>query len=152
MAKVTQAEFANRHCADEIAFKVGEKVMLSTEHRRREYIQAKSGRVAKFMPRFDGPFLVMKANPAKSLYMLDLPNEPNCFPTFHSSLLRPYVSNDNDLFPSRKLAQPGPVVTDDGEQEWLIDRIVDKRTRGRGRQFLVCWHGWGAEEDRWLPG
>ena len=104
------------------------------------------------MPRFDGPFLVTKANPAKSSYTLDLPNKPNRFPTFHSSLLWPYVSNDNDLFPSHKLAQPGPVITEEGEQEWLIDRIVDECTRGQGWQFLVRWRRWGAEEDRWLPG
>jgi len=29
---------------------------------------------------------------------------------------------------------------------------LDECTRGRGRQFLVHWQGWGAEEDKWLPG
>lgn len=151
-AKISQAEFANRHRAAEDVFSIGEKVMLSTEHRRREYIQAKSGRVAKFMPRFDGPFLITKANPSKSSYTLELPNEPNRFPTFHASLLRRPTPNDNDLFPSRQLDRPGPVITDAGEQEWLIDRILDERIRGKGHQYLVRWHGWGAEEDRWLPG
>jgi hypothetical protein len=126
--------------------------MLSTEHRRREYIQAKLGRVAKFMPRFDGPFLITQMNPSKSTYTLELPNEPNCFPTFHASLLRRPMLNDNDLFPSRQLDRPGPIITDAGEQEWLIDRILDKRICGKGHQYLVRWHGWGAEEDRWLPG
>jgi hypothetical protein len=86
-AKTAQAKFANRHRADEDIFHANNRVMLSTEHRRQEYIQAKSGRVAKFMPRFDGPFNVTNANPSKSAYTLDLPNEPNRFPTFHSSLL-----------------------------------------------------------------
>ena len=104
------------------------------------------------MPRFDGPFIITKANPAKLLYTLELPNEPNRFVSFHSSPLRRFVPNDNTLFPSWKLSQPGPVITPEGEQEWLIERILDERVRGRGHQFLVRWRGWGAEEDRWLPG
>jgi hypothetical protein len=92
VAKTCQAEFANRHRSDEVAFAAGDKVLLSTKHWRCEYIQAKSGRVAKFMPCFDGPFLITKSHPAKSTYMLDLPNEPNRFPTFHSSQLCPFIT------------------------------------------------------------
>ena len=115
-------------------------------------MQAHSGRVAKFMPRFDGPFTTTDTHAAKSSYTLDLPNEPNRYPTFHASQLRRFVPNDDDLFPSRKLNQPGPVLTSNGEEEWLIDCILDERPRGRGRQYLVRWVGWGPEEDRWLPG
>jgi hypothetical protein len=49
-AKVSQAEFANRHRAAEENFHTGDKVMLSTTNRRREYVQTHSGHVAKFMP------------------------------------------------------------------------------------------------------
>jgi hypothetical protein len=41
---------------------------------------------------------------------------------------------------------------DNGEEEWFIDCILDERVRGKGKQYLVRWCGWGAEEDRWLPG
>jgi hypothetical protein len=104
------------------------------------------------MPQFDSPFTVPKANPTKSAYTLNLPNKPNRFPTFHSSLLRQFIPNNDNLFPSRELSQPGPVVTPDGEEEWLIDRIMDEQTHGKGRQYLVRWHGYDPEEDRWLPG
>lgn len=119
-------------------------------HRRREYMQAKSGRVAKLMPRFDvnGPFRTTDVHPETSKYTLNLPNEPERFPTFHSSQLR--TSNDSCLMTTP--CSHGPVVTPDGEEEWLIDHIVDQRTRGRGQQYLVRWIGWGPEEDRWLPG
>lgn len=149
-AKISQAEFANRHRNDEVVFVPGDRVLLSTEHQRREYMQAKSGHVAKLLPQFDGPFVVTAAHPKKSCYTLDLPNEPLQFATFHSSLLRPSLPNNPILYPSRQLAQPGPVITPDGSQEWTIDRILDERTRGR--QYLIQWVGWGPEEDRWLPG
>jgi hypothetical protein len=119
---------------------------LSTTHHWHEYIQAKFGHVAKFMPQFDSPFIVTKVNPSKSTYTLDLPNEPNQFPTFHSSQLWHFVPNDNELFPTCKLTQPGLVLTPDSEQKWLIDCVLDEWTWGRDRQFLV--QGWGAKEDR----
>jgi hypothetical protein len=34
MAKITQSEFANKHRSDEVVYAVGDKVMLSTKHRR----------------------------------------------------------------------------------------------------------------------
>jgi Chromo (CHRromatin Organisation MOdifier) domain len=151
-AKILQSEFANRHRADEPSYQPGDKFMLFTENRRCEYMQRHSGRSAKFMPQFDGPFVVTKTNPSKSAYTLDLPNEPDRFATFHASELRKFVPNDDDKFPARKLSHPGLVMTPDGEEEWLIDRILDERVQGRGRRFLVRWHGWGPEEDRWLPG
>ena len=99
-----------------IPLKSGTKVMLSTEHHHREYIQAKSGHVAKFMPHSDGPFLVTNVNPTKSSYTLDLPNKLNQFPTFHASQLSCFNPNDADLFPSWALAQPGPSLTRPGNK------------------------------------
>jgi hypothetical protein len=70
---------------------------------------------------------------------------------FHSSLLRPCIENDNELFPSRALERPGPIVTEDGEAEYYINQIIDERTHSHGKQFLVQWLGYGAESDLWLP-
>ena len=104
------------------------------------------------MPWFNRPFIITKVNPSKSTYILDLPNKPTWFPTFHLSQLCHFMPNNNELFPTHKLMQLGTVLTPDGEQEWLIDQILDDWAWGRGWQFLVCWQGWGAEEDRWLTG
>jgi hypothetical protein len=114
-------------------------------------MQAKNGCVAKFMPRFDRPFEVMKAYPDSSTYTLHLPGYSRIHRTFHSSLLRTYVENDPELFPSRAMERPGPIITADGEIEYFIDKIIDQRTRGRGRQYLVHWLGYGPEADLWLP-
>ena len=48
--------------------------------------------------------------------------------------------------------QPGPVLTERGQEEWLIEQILDKHNHGRGKQYLVQWQGWDAEKDQWLPG
>ena len=60
-AKIRQAYHANEHQAPEIMYKEGDLVMLSTENRRQNYKRKDKKRVAKFMPRNDGPYSVVKA-------------------------------------------------------------------------------------------
>jgi hypothetical protein len=151
-AKIRQAYHANEHRAPEIVYKDGDLVMLSTENRRRNYKRKDKKRVAKFMPRSDGPYTVVKAFPEKSEYTLRLPNNPQTFPGFHSSLLKPFVPNDPILFPDREFTRPGAVVTEDGTEENMIDKIVDARRRGRGKQYLVRWVGYDRDHDEWLSG
>jgi hypothetical protein len=114
-------------------------------------MQSKDGRVAKFMPRFDGPYEILKAYLDSSTYTLRLPEHSKIHHTFHASLLRPYITNDPDLFPRRMIQRPGPIVTADGESEYFIEKVIDERNRGRGKQYLVCWLGYGPEADLWLP-
>lgn len=107
--------------------------------------------VAKFMVRFDGPYTVLHAYPETSVYTLDLPNTMKIFPTFHASLLKRFIPNDDAMYPSRAHPRPGPVVTPDGVEEWEVEDIIDHRKRGCGYQFLVRWKGYGPDADEWLP-
>jgi len=114
-------------------------------------MQAKDGHVAKFMPRFDGPFKILKAYPDLSTYTLHLPDYSKIHQTFRSSLLCTYVENDPELFSLRTLKRLGPIVTADGEIEYFIDKIINQQTRGRRKQYLVHWLGYSLESDLWLP-
>lgn len=150
LAKVAQASYANRSRKSDFEINVGDRVMLSTFHRRQDYKNGDKNHVAKFMPRYDGPYTVTHANSSLSLYTLDIPNSLAKFNTFHISELRAFVPNDSSLFLSHEHPRPGPVLTEDGLEEHLIDRIVDECRRGRGFQYLVCWVGYGPEDDNWL--
>ena len=152
LAKTQQTLAANAHRGPEHAYAVGDKVLLSTFHRRRDYMQRGDHRVAKFMVRYDGPYTVSAAHPSTSTYTLDLPPTMRIHPTFHSSLLRPFIPNDDALFPGRANPDPGPVVTPNGVEEFFVDCILDRRRRGRGWQYLVHWRGYGPGSDSWLPG
>jgi hypothetical protein len=149
-AKIDQAEIKNRHRRASFPFRVGERVLLSTANRRHEYKTDSSLRVAKFMPRFDGPYDIIATNEKHSTVTLLLPHAPNAFPVFHSSEVIPFLENDNTLFPDRVPTPPEPLLIN-GEQEFFIDKIVDERRKNKQTLYRVRWQGEGPEGDKWLP-
>ena len=151
-SKVTQAFHANKSRSTIFPFKVGDRVVLSTLHRRRELRANDPNRVAKFMPRFNGPFVIKSTDEKHSTVTLDLPNLPNIFPVFHTSEIKPFTENNDTLFPSRSLVPPDPVTRAlNGQEEFFIDKIVDERKRGKKTLYKVRWQGEGPEGDLWLP-
>ena len=149
-AKLNQAEQKNKHRRLDFPFQVGARVLLSTSNRRREYKSADELRVAKFMPRFDGPYVITAVDEKHSTVTINIPHAPHLFPVFHTSEVIPFQENDNTLFPTRLNTPPEPLLID-GEQEFFIDKIVDERRRNAQVQYLVRWQGEGPEGDKWLP-
>jgi hypothetical protein len=42
-------------------------------------------------------------------------------------------------------------MTEDGLEEYRIEKIVDEQKRGRGYQYLVRWSGYSENDDLWVP-
>jgi Integrase zinc binding domain len=99
-AKISQSSQANKNRTLTFSFSIGSRVRLSTLNRRKEFKTSGEKMVTKFMPRFDGPYTVTNINPDHSTVTLDLPNSPNIFPTFDTSMVIPYIKNDPTLFPN----------------------------------------------------
>ena len=112
LAKITQCYHSNSSRGNTIHYEVGDKVMLSTLNRRKDYKSKDERRVAKFMPRYDGPYLVVDTHEDASTVTLDIPHAPNIFPTFHTSHIKPFKQNDDTKWLTRTLEKPGPL----GEQ------------------------------------
>ena len=151
MAKISQSIQVNYDHTENFPLSIDDCVLLSTLNCHHEFKQKGEKRVAKFMPCFNGPYVIMNINHIHSTVTLDLPNNPHVFLTFHFSQIIPFIENNPSLFPSRELTKPPPVIIDDEEEEFFIDRIIAEHTRGRGMQYLVRWTGYSPEEDRWLP-
>ena len=64
-AKSRQAYHANHDRGPEIPYKAGDRVMLSTKNRRTQYKRKGQKRVAKLIPRYDGPYVVERSFPEK---------------------------------------------------------------------------------------
>lgn len=132
-----QADRARR----DLSFKVGDKVLLSTEHLK---LAGQPSR--KFRQRYVGPFeVVMVVSPVA--YKLRLPQSLKVHPVFHVSLLKAYEQDPINHHP----APPDPVVGSDDESEYEVAEILDHRWRRRKLEYLVRWVGYGPEEDKWLP-
>lgn len=100
----------------------------------------------KLAPRFVGPFPVTKTiGPAA--VRLRLPRTLRVHPTFHVSQVKPV--KESPMVPA--LPPPPPPEVVDGGPAYKVKRLLAVRNRGRGRQFLVDWEGYGPEERQWVP-
>ena len=132
---VFQKFHADKHRRADPKIAQGDKVYLSTKD-----LSLPKGRASKFLPKFIGPYLVLDANPAKSIYRLDLANElkhRNIHDVFHVSKLRPYLPNNESLFLGRR----DTTVYDFGDldDETGVKEIDNHCWKGKTLQFHVQW-------------
>lgn len=144
--RVFQKFHADRHRRVGSNIKQGDKVYLSTKD-----LLLPKGRASKFLPKSIGPYLVLDAYPDTLTYWIDLSNElknRNIHDVFHISKLRPYLANDEPLFPGRKEA----AAYDFGEldEEMGVKEIDDHRWKGKKLEFHVLWDE-GTRLGRIIP-
>lgn len=98
-----------------------------------------------------GPFPVIERI-GRLAYRLRLPANMMIHDVISVAHLEPATDPADDPYQRRRPAIPLIV---DGQEEYEIDRLVNKRPIRRGRgwstQYLVRWKNCGLEEDMWLP-
>ena len=116
-------------------FQEGDLVYLSTKN-----ISLPKGRARKLSPKYLGPFPITKVLKEGATYQLGLSDElikRGVNRSFHASLLRPHVPNDDRRFPGRLPIQiPG---FGERPEEWIVDRIMAHHGKGMGSEFLILW-------------
>ena len=144
-AQERQALNADRHRRP-ASFAIGDAVLLSTEG-----LQLRDGS-NKLCSRFIGPFEVTEVINANA-YKLKLPPQLQALhPTFNIEKLKPY-RDGRKLFPTRpqRYDRPPPVIQADsnGDEQFIVERIMAQRKKGRTMQYLVAWKGYPPEENTW---
>lgn len=136
-SRIRQTTQANRNRREEPSYALGDQVYLSTKN-----LTLPKGRVKKLLPKFIGPYEIVKAHAKKSTYELRLPEElrrRKIHPVFHVSRLRPHVGNDDSLFPGREAKGFYDFGLDENT-DWVVREIEDHKWTSSSRlKFLVVW-------------
>jgi len=111
-------------------------------------------RKQKFVQQRIGPFKILELVGKGKVYRLQLPPHYGIHPVILVVHLEPSPAPGLDPYnrpvPTNDMA---PVVSPEGDPEWEIEAIVNKRTSRRGRkrktEYLVRWKGYGPEWDPW---
>ena len=93
------------------------------------------------MPKFIGPYKVLKVMNNSSNITIELPQEfkdRRINPMFHTSLVQPYIKNDDILFPKRDTKVYYNFGNNE-DQEWLIEEILAHKWSNNDLEFQVKW-------------
>lgn len=125
-------------------YQPGQKVWLSTRNIRLRLP------CRKLNPRFIGPFPIERQL-NEVTYRLKLPRQYRISPSFHVSLLKPFIEPVSPC-PSDdpSVDVPPPPVPVEDEPIYGIRTILDSRRRGPRLEYLIDWEDYGPEERCWV--
>ncbi|GMF36993.1 unnamed protein product [Phytophthora fragariaefolia] len=149
-AQARQKEYYDRK-RRQVVFKEGGLVLLDTKNLPLKTVNQNTElKKAKLAAKKVGPFVIERMvndNVAK----LILPHtKKRLNPTFNVELLTHYLTNRED-FRNRPIPKAVPLILDEdtGEELYIVEKLLKKRTRRRKRQWLVKWHGLPKHEATW---
>jgi hypothetical protein len=123
-------------------FKVGDLVLLSTEHYN---LQLPS---EKLSPLRIGPLKVLQILGPNTVKVEVPPRLRQITPIQNVEYLTPYISRKPEIGP---LVQHDPPNLVDNEEEFEVEDIIAHRGQGNRTQYLVRFKSYGPEDDLWLP-
>ena len=130
--------YANRERGEVEEYKVGNLVLLSMKDLK---YQMAERCIEKFTERFVGLYKV-KVIVSSNAIELELPSTFKIHPVVNVSWVQRYKSQVE----GQRKETPQPAVIE-GEEEWKVEKIMNKRkVQGRDK-YLVQWKGYTVEED-----
>jgi len=103
----------------------------------------KERRLEKLMKCFVGPYKI-KGIISSNAVELELPKSIRIHPIVNVSKVRLYKPQVE----GQKKTPPKPVIIE-GEEEFKVEKILNKRIVQGKKKFLVRWKGYTVEEDTW---
>ena len=133
-------KYADRKRLDVEEYKVGDLVMLSTKDLKYQMI---SRRTEKLTERFVDPYKIKKIVSSNAVE-LELPSTVKIHLVVNISRICRYVGQVGGQRKEQLL-----LVIIEGEEEWEVERFLNKqRIRGKDK-YLVCWKEFTVESDTW---
>jgi len=133
-------KFVDRKQGEREEYKVEDLVLLSTKDLK---WQMKRRRSEKLTEHFVGPYKI-KGIISSNAVQLELPESIRIHPVVNISrvqLYKPQVEGQKKI--------PLKPVIIKGEEEFEVEKILNKRIVQGKEKFLVWWKGYTVEEDMW---
>jgi len=139
-AQEEMKKFADRKREKGEEYKVGDLVLLSTKDLK---WQMKGRRSEKLTKHFVGPYKI-KGIISSNVVELELPKSIRIYPVVNVSrvqLYKPQVEGQKKI--------PLKPVIIEGEEEFEVEKILNKRIVWGKEKFFVRWKGYTVEGDTW---
>ena len=121
-------------------YKVEDLVMLNTKDLKYQMV---GRRTEKLIERFAEPYKIKKVV-SSNMVELELPTTIKIHPVVNVSRIRRYMGQVE----GQRKEQLAPVIIKE-EEEWEVERILNKQQVREKDKYLVCWKGFTAESDTW---
>ena len=127
--------------SDAPSYAAGDRVWLSTGNLRLPHASR------KLSERWLGPYSITKLVGTNAV-KLRLPRSMRIHPVVNISCVKPYC----DCLPGQPVSAPGPSnVTEDRDEEYEVDYVMDSRYKGKCLEYLIHWKGWSDTDRTWEP-
>ena len=133
-------KYADKKRSNIEEYKVGDLVMLSTKDLKYQMV---GRRTDKLTERYIGPYKIEEIVLLNTV-KLELPSTVKIYPVVNISRIQRYMGQVKE----QKKEQLTLVIIE-GEEEWEVERILNKRWVREKDKYLVCWKGFTAESDTW---
>ena len=127
-------------------FKINDLVLLNSANLTTLHIGSGKNAKRKFTHRWIGPFKVLEKLKYNN-YKISIPDTLKLHPVFHTSKLKPYIK---DYSKSRE-NNIGSVILAEGDEGYLVEKIMNVRGRGKNKKYLIKWIGYADSENSWEP-
>jgi hypothetical protein len=100
----------------------------------------------KMRPKRFGPFQITESI-GKTNYRLDIPSHWKIHNAFHANLLLSYQETQEH---GHNFTDPPPELIE-GQEEWEVEQILDRRIFRCKEQYLIKWKGYSDVHNSWEP-
>ena len=128
-AQEDMRQYTDRHRAEAVGYRVGDLVLLSIKDLKWQMVGQRS---EKLVEQFVGPYKI-KVIISSNVVELELPATVKIHLVVNVSQIRWYI----DQVDGQRKETPQPVVIE-GEEEWEVEKILNKR-KIRGKDKFLVW-------------
>ena len=147
-SKARQKKHADKQRREAEPYVPGQLVLVDNEVFRRD--TGEVGEAAPLRKRWAGPYRIVGVD-VRGNVTVDLDGR-HSHNVFHPEKLQRFFPSPA-CFDARRQAVPTPERDSEGEEQWEVQDILDRRQNGRDKrwEYKVHWKGYAFDQASWVP-